>query len=82
MAERAAPENGSPEDRLTLEAALRSLTGRQRAIVVLRYWEGLSIAQTAELLGVAEGTVKSQAARGVEALRSRVVPDTSDAERS
>lgn len=50
-------------------AALASLPPRQRACVVLRYYEDLSIEQTAELLGCSEGTVKSQSARGLETLR-------------
>lgn len=59
-------------------AALAALPPRQRACVVLRYYEDLSIEQTAELLGCSEGTVKSQSARGLETLRhamnrSRVV---------
>lgn len=49
--------------------ALRGLAPRQRACVVLRYYEDLSIEQTAQLLGCSEGTVKSQAARGLETLR-------------
>ena len=41
---------------------------------MLRYWEGLSIEQTAALLRVAPGTVKSQASRGLAALREHVAP--------
>ena len=48
---------------------LGSLPPRQRACVVLRYYEDLSIEQTADLLGCSTGTVKSNAARGLEALR-------------
>ena len=65
---------GSPEDRVDLSAALRAVPVQQRAVVVLRYWEGLSVEQTAALLRVAPGTVKSQAARGLAALREHVAP--------
>jgi RNA polymerase sigma-70 factor (sigma-E family) len=47
---------------------LSRLPPRQRAVVVLRYYEDLSELQTAELLGCATGTVKSHAARGLRAL--------------
>lgn len=59
----------NPEDRLVLVEALRQLPARQRAVVVLRYWADLSIEDTAETLGCAEGTVKSQATRGLQTLR-------------
>jgi RNA polymerase sigma-70 factor (sigma-E family) len=49
--------------------ALRQLPPRQRAVLLLRYWEGLSEAETAAMLGCAEGTVKSAAARGLARLR-------------
>ncbi|MEV4512852.1 SigE family RNA polymerase sigma factor [Dactylosporangium sp. NPDC049525] len=52
-----------------LGRALQRLPARQRAAVVLRHLEDMSIAEVAELLGMAEGTVKSQTARGVDALR-------------
>jgi RNA polymerase sigma-70 factor (sigma-E family) len=45
------------------------LPARQRAVLVLRYWEQLSQAETAELLGCSEGTVKSAASRGLQRLR-------------
>jgi RNA polymerase sigma-70 factor (sigma-E family) len=56
--------------------ALGALPPRQRAVVVLRYVEDLSVAETAAALGVREGTVKSQAAAGVARLRGRLDPAT------
>lgn len=52
-----------------LRQALDALPPGQRAVVVLRYWEDLSITETARILGRTEGTVKSQAAKGLAALR-------------
>lgn len=52
-----------------LVRALAALPRRQRAVVVLRYFEDLTEAQTAEVLGVTVGTVKSQTAKALSALR-------------
>jgi RNA polymerase sigma-70 factor (sigma-E family) len=52
--------------------ALRSLPPRQRAVVVLRYYEGLTEVEIAEALGVKPGTVKSQSSRAMETLRTRL----------
>ena len=57
-------------DRIELTKLLTVLPPRQRAVVVLRFYCDMSVAETAELLGVSEGTVKSQSARGLEILRS------------
>jgi RNA polymerase sigma factor (sigma-70 family) len=57
-----------------LGRALAQLPPRQRAVLVLRYWEELSQAETAELLGCPEGTVKSAAARGLLRLRELTAP--------
>jgi RNA polymerase sigma factor (sigma-70 family) len=51
-------------------AALARIPARQRATLVLRFWEDQSVEQTAQALGCAEGTVKSQTARGLVALRA------------
>lgn len=48
---------------------LQQLPARQRAVLVLRYYEDLSIAESAEILRCSEGTVKSQTHRGLEKLR-------------
>ncbi|NUR62007.1 MAG: SigE family RNA polymerase sigma factor [Catenulispora sp.] len=63
------------ETRLTLLAALRRLPPRQRAAVVLRYWEDRSVEETARLLGVSTGTVKSQCAKALAALRVQLDDD-------
>jgi RNA polymerase sigma-70 factor (sigma-E family) len=57
------------DDRDELWQALGRLPRRQRAVVVLRYFEDLSEAQTAEVLGVSTGTVKSQASKALARLR-------------
>jgi len=69
------PEPGEPggqsatEDRTDLVAALRRLPKRQRAVVVLRYYEDLSEIETARLLDCSVGTVKSQASKALAKLR-------------
>ena len=55
-----------------LWAELQQLPPRQRAVIVLRYYEDLTEAQTAEVMGCAVGTVKSQASAGLRTLRERV----------
>ncbi|AIY16082.1 sigma-70 family RNA polymerase sigma factor [Pimelobacter simplex] len=56
--------------RAALLAVLADLPPRQRACVVLRYFEDLSVADAARALGCSEGTVKSQTARALDRLRS------------
>jgi len=55
--------------RTSLMGALAQLPPRQRAVIVLRYYEDLTEAQTAEALGCAVGTVKSQASAALAKLR-------------
>lgn len=52
-----------------LVRALQQLPPRQRAVIVLRYWEQLTEAEAAELLGCTVGTVKSTASKGLHRLR-------------
>jgi RNA polymerase sigma-70 factor (sigma-E family) len=59
----------------TLVRLLQQLPPRQRAVVVLRYWEQRTEAETADLLGCSEGTVKSAAARGLRRLRELAGPE-------
>jgi RNA polymerase sigma-70 factor (sigma-E family) len=67
----AGPDPSSEVDeRLRLAAALRHVPKRQRAVLVLRFLEGLSVEETAEILGCRPGTVKSQSARGLDTLRA------------
>jgi RNA polymerase sigma-70 factor (sigma-E family) len=62
------------EGRVDLMAALARIAPGQRAVLVLRYWEGLDVAETAEALGCTPGTVKSQTSFGIAALR-RLLPN-------
>lgn len=67
------PEADDPAERQALHdamwKAIMKLPARQRAMVVLRYYEDLSEAQTAEVLGVSVGTVKSAVSRALGKLR-------------
>ncbi|GAB3577958.1 SigE family RNA polymerase sigma factor [Amycolatopsis endophytica] len=55
--------------RADLLAGLRTVPPKQRAVLVLRYFEGLDVAGVAKALGCSEGNVKSQTARGLANLR-------------
>lgn len=67
-----ADEHAARDELLT---ALGTLAPRQRACVVLRYYEDLSVEQTAAVLGCSAGTVRSQSARGLETLRNAIDRD-------
>ena len=59
------------EDRDEVWQALTTLPVRQRAVLVLRFYEDLSEAEIAHVLGCSPGTVKSHASRGLKTLRER-----------
>ncbi len=63
--------------RAELIEALATLPPRQRAVLVLRYFEDLSEGQVAELLGCSVGTVKSTASRALARLQATLTPDIS-----
>lgn len=58
-----------PELRLTLLAALSQLPERDRAVLVLRYWEDRSVEETAETLRLSSTAVRSRSSRALERLR-------------
>ncbi|HEY3629335.1 MAG TPA: SigE family RNA polymerase sigma factor [Jatrophihabitantaceae bacterium] len=66
----AARSTADVDERLALLSALQALPARQRAIVVLRYLQDLSEADTADVLGISVGAVKSGASRGLARLRA------------
>jgi RNA polymerase sigma-70 factor (sigma-E family) len=70
----AAPDAAHDDD---LWRHVRSLAPQQRAAVVLRFYEDLSEAQTAEILGCSVGTVKSHTSRAISSLRGKMKEVTS-----
>ncbi len=66
----AEPQQGGAD--ADLWALVQTLPRKQRAAVVLRYYEQLTEAETAAVLGVSVGTVKSQTSRALATLRTRV----------
>ena len=71
------PERPDPSDHAVLAeehreviTALNKLAPRQREVLVLRYWSGLSEAEIADALGISKGSVKSTASRAMDALES------------
>lgn len=70
-----ASSSHDPTERDWLWQELQSLAPRQRAAIVLRYYEDLTEAQTADAMGVSVGTVKSQVSDGLKKLRARLGSD-------
>src|SRR5680860_100334 len=72
------PETGAVTDhhdhgeKSALWEFVQTLPRRQRAVIVLRFYEDLSEGETAEILGISVGTVKSQASRALASMRERV----------
>jgi RNA polymerase sigma factor (sigma-70 family) len=64
------------EETASVLGALRTLPDRQRACLVLRYYEELSIAEIAATLGISENSVKTHCRRGLAALESRLEAST------
>jgi RNA polymerase sigma-70 factor (sigma-E family) len=71
------PDRSSDQE--ILHAALLRVPPRQRAMLVLRFLNDMSVSAVAELFRVSEGTVKSQTARGLQAVRRALETDAPDA---
>lgn len=70
---------GGPEERLALWPHVKSLPPRQRAVIVLRYYEDLSEQEIADVLGCSRGNVKSTAHHALKSLRTALADDSADA---
>ncbi len=69
---------GGPEERMALWPHVKSLPPRQRAVIVLRYYEDLSEQEIADALGCSRGNVKSTAHHALKALRAALGSDGTD----
>ena len=78
VADRAAPRDADATERAVLvRDALATLTSKQRAVLVLRYFDDLTERESAQILGVSVGTVKSQTAAALARLRA-CAPELAD----
>ena len=66
------------DDRIVLMTALARVSPRQRACVVLRYFDDLSVEDVAEVLRCSTGTVKSNTSRGLDTLRRLLADDAAE----
>ena len=73
--DRPGPDGGDPAERLALLEAMARLAPVDRAVVVLRFWEDLSVARTAAELHLTEAAVKNRSLRALRTLRA-VLSDT------
>jgi RNA polymerase sigma-70 factor (sigma-E family) len=69
------PPGEDLDERDAMWRVLATLPARQRAVLVLRYYEDLSEADIADVLGCSRGTVKSQAAKALDRLRQSLTPE-------
>nr|WP_091552404.1 SigE family RNA polymerase sigma factor [Micromonospora pattaloongensis] len=82
LPERAAPDRIEEQlERDALWRHVQALPARQRAVLVLRFYEDMSEAQTAALLDISPGTVKSQTSRALATLRQRLDAEGAEAPR-
>lgn len=75
------PDRGQHDDsttRLALDAALAQLPPLDRAVLVMRYLDDLSVADTADALGVSPGAVRSRSLRALDKLRDVLGPSLHD----
>jgi RNA polymerase sigma-70 factor (ECF subfamily) len=77
-----APRQPSPEDRLrqedTVSRAIQSLSGKLRAVVVLRYYWDMSYAEIANTLAIPLGTVKSRLNTALRSMRGEIQPSAAE----
>jgi RNA polymerase sigma-70 factor (sigma-E family) len=77
LPDRAVPDQAHEiVDRQVLMTALRELSARQRAVIVLRYFDDLSERDTADALGCSSGSVKRHTSRALERLRELIVTES------
>jgi RNA polymerase sigma-70 factor (sigma-E family) len=67
-----------PDAVMDMRTALAALPPRQRAVLVLRFYCDLPVEQAAQLMGCSAGTVKSQTAKGLAALRTGIRTEVTD----